>query len=61
MAGDPAIDFTETHQVVVDVGYSHGPEVAQRLEDNHIICNYQANPDEEGFTASGPYGWVFQK
>ena len=51
--GDPAIDFTETHQVVVDVGYSHGPEMANRLEASNIICNYQANTDEEGFTASG--------
>ena len=53
VAGDPAIDFTETHQVVVDAGYSHGPEIASRLEANNIICNYQANTDEEGFTASG--------
>jgi len=53
VAGDPAIDFTETHQVVVDVGYSRGPEIASRLEANNIICNYQANTDEEGFTASG--------
>ncbi len=53
VAGDPAIDFTETHQVVVDVGYGHGSEIASRLEANNIICNYQANTDEEGFTASG--------
>jgi aminomethyltransferase len=53
VAGDPAMDFTETHQVLVDVGYSHGPEIASRLEANNIICNYQANTDEEGFTASG--------
>jgi aminomethyltransferase len=53
VAGDPAIDFTETHQVVVDVGYSYGPEIARRLEASNIICNYQANTDEEGFTASG--------
>ena len=53
VAGDPAIDFTETHQVIVHVGYSHGPEIASRLEANNIICNYQASPDEEGFTASG--------
>jgi aminomethyltransferase len=53
VAGDPGIDFTETHQVVVRVGYSHGPEIAGRLEANNIICNYQAGPDEEGFTASG--------
>lgn len=53
VAGDPAIDFTETHQVVVGVGYSRGPDIAGRLEANNIICNYQAAPDEEGFTASG--------
>lgn len=53
VAGDPAIDFTETHQVVVDVGYGRGPEIAQRLEASNIICNYQACPDEESFTASG--------
>jgi aminomethyltransferase len=53
VAGDPTIDFTETHQVIVHVGYGRGPEVAKRLEENNIICNYQAMPDEEGFTASG--------
>jgi aminomethyltransferase len=53
VAGDPAVSYTETHQVVVHVGYGRGPEIARRLEDNHIIVNYQAYPDEEGFTASG--------
>jgi aminomethyltransferase len=53
VAGDPAISFTETHQVIVKVGYAKGPEVARRLEDNNIILNYQAAPDEEGFTAAG--------
>ena len=53
VAGDPAIGFTETHQVVVKVGYGFGPEAAGRLESNNIICNYQAVPSEEGFTAAG--------
>ena len=53
VAGDPAVQFTETHQVVVRVGYGQGPEVAGRLEDSGIIVNYQAAPDEEGFTAAG--------
>ena len=53
VAGDEAIDFTETHQVIVNVGYAHGPAIAQRLEQNNIVCNYQACPDEESFTASG--------
>ena len=51
--GDPAISYTETHQVIVGVGYGEGPEIAERLERNNIIVNYQATPDEEGFTASG--------
>lgn len=50
--GDPQIGYTETHQVVLRVGYARGPEIAQRLEGNHIIVNYQALPDDEGFTAS---------
>ena len=53
VAGDATIDFTETHQVIVHVGYAQGPDVARRLEANDIICNFQAAPEEEGFTASG--------
>jgi aminomethyltransferase len=53
VAGDPDVDYTETHQVVLRVGYGKGPEVAGLLEANGIVCNYQAAPDEEGFTASG--------
>jgi aminomethyltransferase len=53
VAGDSTMDFTETHQVVVEIGYAQGPEVARRLEDNNIICNYQAGPDDESFSASG--------
>jgi aminomethyltransferase len=50
--GDPGLGYTETHQVVLRVGYTRGPEVARRLEENHIVVNYQALPDDEGFTAS---------
>lgn len=53
VCGDPAIGYTETHQVIVSVGYGEGAEIASRLEKNNIIVNYQATPDEEGFTASG--------
>ena len=53
VAGDPAISFTETHQVILNVGYAKGPEIARKLEDNNLIVNYQAAPAEEGFTASG--------
>ncbi len=50
--GDPSVDFTETHQVIVHVGYSKGCEIARVLEDNNIIVNYQAVPGDESFTAS---------
>lgn len=53
VVGDPTIDYTETHQVIVSVGYGEGAEIAERLEQNNVIVNYQATPDEEGFTASG--------
>ncbi|MBP1633054.1 MAG: fusion protein: glycine cleavage T-protein and glycine hydroxymethyltransferase, partial [Acidobacteria bacterium] len=50
--GDPSVDYTETHQVIVGVGYARGAEVARALEERNIICNYQAIPSDEGFTAS---------
>jgi aminomethyltransferase len=53
VAGDPAISYTQTHQVILNVGYAKGAEIAERLEKNNIIVNYQAAPEEEGFTASG--------
>jgi glycine/serine hydroxymethyltransferase len=53
--GDAADGFTETHQVVIRVSkYGTGNEIAQRLENNNIITNYQALPDDESFLqASG--------
>ncbi len=53
VAGDPSISFTETHQVILNVGYGQGAQIAQDLEAQNIIVNYQATPEEEGFTASG--------
>lgn len=50
--GDASMDYTETHQVVVNVGYAEGCRTAERLERNNIVCNYQALPYDEGFTAS---------
>ena len=50
--GNPALGFTETHQVIVRVGYGNGPVMANRLEENNIIVNYQGAPDDEGFTAA---------
>jgi len=50
--GDPAINYTETHQVVLRVGYAKAIEVADKLEKNNIIVNFQGLPDDESFTAS---------
>ena len=50
--GNPKIGYTETHQVIVRVGYGKGPLLAERLEENNIICNYQSAPDDEAFTTA---------
>jgi glycine/serine hydroxymethyltransferase len=51
--GDPEAGYTHTHQVIVRVRqYGTGEEVARRLEDNNIVCNYQALPDDESFIQS---------
>ena len=51
--GDPADGFTHTHQVIVRVrDHGIGEDVARRLEDNNIVCNYQALPDDESFLES---------
>jgi aminomethyltransferase len=39
--------------VIVKVGYGCGPDVAETLQENNILCNYQSLPDEEAFTAAG--------
>lgn len=51
--GDPATGFTETHQAVIRVRqFGTGEEIARRLEENNIITNYQALPDDESFVGS---------
>ncbi|MBN1374728.1 MAG: hypothetical protein JXA01_01095 [Dehalococcoidia bacterium] len=45
--------FTETHQVVIRVSqFGTGEEIARRLEQNNIITNYQALPDDDSFISS---------
>jgi aminomethyltransferase len=50
--GNPALGYTQTHQVIVRVGYGKGPAMANQLEENNVIVNYQGAPDDEGFTAA---------
>jgi glycine/serine hydroxymethyltransferase len=48
--GDEADGFTETHQVLIRVSaYGKGMDIARRLEDNNLVTNYQALPDDETF------------
>jgi glycine/serine hydroxymethyltransferase len=50
--GDPALGYTQTHQVLVNVGHARACAVARALEERNIIVNYQALPEDESFTAS---------
>jgi glycine/serine hydroxymethyltransferase len=48
--GDEADGFTQTHQVLIRVkGFGKGMDIARRLEDNNLVTNYQALPDDETF------------
>ena len=48
--GDEADGFTETHQVLIRVSaFGNGMAIARRLEDNNLVANYQALPDDETF------------
>jgi glycine/serine hydroxymethyltransferase len=48
--GNPATGFTDTHQVLFRIKeYGDGMEVARNLEENNVITNYQALPDDESF------------
>jgi len=51
--GDAKDGFTETHQVLIRVRqYGLGEDIARRLEENNIVTNYQALPDDDSFIAS---------
>jgi glycine/serine hydroxymethyltransferase len=42
--------YTATHQVVIRVSqFGDAKEIATRLEENNIVTNYQALPDDENF------------
>jgi len=51
--GDPSDGYTETHQVLLRVRkYGIGEDIARRLEENNIVANYQALPDDPSFINS---------
>jgi len=48
--GNEQDGFTETHQVLIRVSaFGNGMDIARRLEENNIVANYQALPDDETF------------
>jgi glycine/serine hydroxymethyltransferase len=51
--GDPSDGYTETHQVLLRVRqHGTGEVIAERLEENNMITNYQALPDDTSFVES---------
>jgi glycine cleavage system T protein len=52
--GDESLNFTQTHQVILEVGDARGPEMARHLEESNVVTNYQALPTDSSFSdASG--------
>jgi len=41
------LDFTESHQIVIDVGYEKGRECAQKLEQGNVIVNMNMIPGDK--------------
>jgi glycine/serine hydroxymethyltransferase len=52
LEGDPACDFTETHQVLLRAARAKGEVIADRLEANNVITNPQAFHDDPSFAAA---------
>ncbi len=50
--GDPALDYTETHQVLLRAGRAKGEFVSSLFEQNNVITNPQAFADDLSFAAS---------
>ncbi|UCE42558.1 MAG: hypothetical protein JSV17_06270 [Candidatus Aminicenantes bacterium] len=48
--GDEKDGYTQTHQVLIRIKkYGNGMDIARKLEENNILTNYQALPDDETF------------
>ncbi len=52
LEGDPALDYTSTHQVLLRGARARGERLASLLERNHIITNPQAFHDDPSFAAA---------
>ncbi len=52
LEGDPGLDFTETHQVLLRTARAKGEHIAGKLEANNVITNPQAYHDDPSFAAA---------
>jgi glycine/serine hydroxymethyltransferase len=52
LEGDPGLDFTETHQVLLRTARAKGEHIAGKLEANNVITNSQAYHDDPSFAAA---------
>ncbi|MBW2526390.1 MAG: glycine cleavage system aminomethyltransferase GcvT [Deltaproteobacteria bacterium] len=50
--GDPSRGYTQTHQVLLDVGQGKARRIARRLEESNILCNFQGLPGDRTFKIS---------
>jgi aminomethyltransferase len=50
--GDASRGYTQTHQVLLDVGKGKARGLARRLENNSILCNFQGLPGDTSFKVS---------
>ena len=57
IAGDAASGFTETHQVIIQVGYARGPEIAQRLAARRL--SLELSEEAEALIAETAYDPVY--
>ena len=52
LEGDPACDFTETHQVLLRMARGKGEHAADLLEASNVVTNPQAFHDDVSFAAA---------
>ena len=61
VAGDPGIGFTETHQVVLNVGYARGPEVAKDSKTTISLATTRPPPEMKALPLQAEYAWECRK
>ena len=61
VAGDPAVGYTQTHQVLLNVGYAHGVEIAEAGGQQHRR-QLSGRPVRGRFLGGrGRFAWAYPK